>query len=78
MGDALAQKVTLNDAPKSKCVTLKALMQWGFTRMVTQVTQICKEVPNAHARVGELLQKCVTVRSASPLNWMNRSTDNED
>jgi len=72
MGDALAQKVTQNDAPKSECVTLQALMQWWFTRKVTQVTQICREVPNAHARVGELLQKCVTVRSASPLNWMKK------
>ena len=72
MGDALTKKVTQGDAPKSGCVTPKILMQWGFTRKVTQVTQICREVPNACARVGEFLQKCVTVRSASPLNWMNK------
>lgn len=72
MGDALTQKVTQGDAPKSECVTPKTLMQWGFTRKVTQVTQICREVPNARARVEELLQKCVTVRSASPLNWLNK------
>jgi len=78
MSDALAKKVTHCDAPKLGCVTSQALMQWGFTTKVTQVTQICKEVDNARPRGGEFLQKCVTVRSASLLNWLKRSTDDED
>ena len=65
MGDEIEKKVTQGDAPKSGYDKQKTLMQWGFTRKVTQVTQICGRVPNAHARVGEFLQKCVTVRSAS-------------
>jgi|GEM_PF-5388632 len=66
MGDALAKKVTHCDALWVGCVTPKVLVLWVFTTKVTQVTQICRKVPNARARGGELLQKCVTVRSASP------------
>jgi len=66
MGDALAKKVTHCDALGLGCVTPHVLIQERFTTKVTQVTQICRKVPNARPRGGELLQKCVTVRSASP------------
>lgn len=76
MGDALAQKVTQNNAPRHECVTPKALVQWGFTSKVTQVTQFCKEVVT-RTRVGELLQRCVTVCSASPFGLDERDEQNK-
>jgi hypothetical protein len=65
MGDALIQMVTQGDAPNRECVTLKAVVRRWFTGMVTQVTQICREVPNACAG-GRVIAKvrhgasCVT------------------
>lgn len=65
MGDALAQLVTQGDTLKCGCVTRYVLVLRVVTSKVTQVTQFCKEVVT-RTRVGELLQRCVTVCSASP------------
>lgn len=70
MGDTLAQVVTQGDTLQTECVTSQSVMELEFTKKMTQVTQICRKVPDARARGGEFVQMCVTVRSASPLNWM--------
>lgn len=71
MVDAPARMVTHCDTLKYVCVTAELDEQQWFTPLVTQVTQMCNEVPNAHT-CGRVLAEVRHPASCVTPNWKHK------